>query len=911
MAARAPVLAVASSQSRLPGVDDIILASKITSPGLPGWMVSRSRLDARIQAGTQGPLTMLIGPPGAGKTMAIASWMAASTEAFSIAWVNLDQYDSHPRAFWSYVVAALRGAGVDIPKTVWSSARGRAVDHGFVLRLTAAVTAHRSPVVLVLDDLHLITDQRSLTGLAQLLRHASPRLRLVAASRLDPLLPLHRYRLAGELTEIRADELAFSASETSLLIEQHGVGLPADSVEFLAARTGGWAAALRLAAISMADHPDPAQLVKEVAAADGPVAGYLVDEVLSTLSDDVRELLLRTSILDRVSAGLAGALIDDELVIDLGSVALANAFVKPLGGGWYRYHPLVTEVLRLRLRRQSPDLAPQLHRRAAQWHRRHGTLAEAAGQAQAAGDWQLAARIAVDELAVSQLTTPYASEPLAEVLRQMPRDPAWTEPQPLLVTAAIDLAAAHPDAEAAGASLTIADGMLAGTSLDEQLPSRLTQATLSLVLARSIGDHRTAEAAAANAAAILDRIPADELVQHPEARAQVLTGLGSVQFWSGQFDQAAATLTAAEKAAPGSDQHAEILGQLALVEVLGGHLSRGADLAAQAAGLGRNPGVGAEIRASSAALVALAWAHVERYELSEARGWLRLADRALQLRPDRLIGALACLASARGCLAESRGNPVPALVSRTLQGWSAPPWLERRLRLVESRALAATGQIPAAVEAARRAGADHCGAAAAALAVAWLTAGDVPAARQALADGPAQGPEHRGIEGWLIAARIAQLTGDGDRSRHCLERALRLAEPEQWRLPFVLHQEWLRPEMKRHPGLARAGRQLLGPTLVARGGPSTPVPAAGRQPQLVPAQGLRSGPEVPLVVDELSDREREVLRHVSQLLGTAEIAAEMFVSVNTVKSHLKSSFRKLGAASRNEAVRRARQLHQI
>ena len=178
-------------------------------------------------------------------------------------------------------------------------------------------------------------------------------------------------------------------------------------------------------------------------------------------------------------------------------------------------------------------------------------------------------------------------------------------------------------------------------------------------------------------------------------------------------------------------------------------------------------------------------------------------------------------------------------------------------------------------------------------------------------DGPAQAPDHRCLEAWLIEARIAQLTGDGERSRRRMERALRLAEPEQWRLPFVLHSEWLGHEMERHPGLTRAGRELLGGAPVTDDGPATPSRAAGRRPSWSAAQQPRPGRDAPLVVDELSDREREVLRHVAELLGTAEIAAEMFVSVNTVKSHLKSSFRKLGATSRNEAVRRARELHQI
>ncbi|MEP7025316.1 MAG: AAA family ATPase, partial [Actinomycetota bacterium] len=275
---------------------------------MPHWIVSRPRIDKRINDGAQGPLTLVSGPPGGGKTMAIASWAASSAGQFPIAWVMLDEYDNRPRAFWSYVVEALRRAGVEIPRTVWASGRDRAVDHGFILRLTAAITALGSPVVLILDDLHLVTERRSLIGLTQLLRNAQPHLHLVVAARLDPLLPLHRYRLAGELAEIRAAELAFSVDEASVLIEQHGVALPVESVQSLTARTDGWVAALRLAAISMRSHSDPEQFVKEVAAEDGAVAGYLVEEVLSTLTADVRYLLLRTSILDRVSADLASEL---------------------------------------------------------------------------------------------------------------------------------------------------------------------------------------------------------------------------------------------------------------------------------------------------------------------------------------------------------------------------------------------------------------------------------------------------------------------------------------------------------------------------------------------------------------------------------------------------------------------------
>ena len=242
---------------------------------------------------------------------------------------------------------------MEIPGTVWAPGRGR-VNQAFLLRLTAAITASGAPVVLVLDDLHLVTEPRTLNGLTRLLANARPHLSLVVGSRSDPLLPLHRYRLAGELTEIRAGELAFSVGEAGQLMEQHGIELPADSLAFLTGRTDGWVAALRLAAISMTTHPDPAQFVKHVAAEDSAVAGYLVEEVLNALPAGMRSFLLRTSILDQVNADLASELASAEPATDLPALAQANALIQPLGGGWYRYHPLLAEVLRLKLRRESP-----------------------------------------------------------------------------------------------------------------------------------------------------------------------------------------------------------------------------------------------------------------------------------------------------------------------------------------------------------------------------------------------------------------------------------------------------------------------------------------------------------------------------------------------------------------------------
>ena len=900
--------AASPTRHHAPSPDETILASKIVRPALPGWLVPRTRIDERVDAGRQGLLTVVSGPPGAGKTMAMASWAVTRAGLPPVAWVTLDEYDNRPRAFWSYVVEALRHAGVPIPRNVWAPGRGR-VDQAFLLRLTAAITASGAPVVLVLDDLHLVTEPRTLNGLTRLLANARPHLSLVVGSRSDPLLPLHRYRLAGELTEIRAGELAFSVGEAGQLMEQHGIDLPADSLAFLTSRTDGWVAALRLAAISMATHPDPAQFVKHVAAEDSAVAGYLVEEVLNTLPAAMRSFLLRTSILDQVNGDLARELASAEPATDLPALAQANALIQPLGGGWYRYHPLLADVLRLKLRRESPGLERDLRRRAARWLRKNRTPAEAARQAVAGGDWQLAAQIAVDELVIDQLMERPGVQPLAEVLQRIPQDHTWSQPQPLLVTAALRLASTSDDS--AGAALAAADQMLDQIPPGEEIPSRLARAVIRLSLARRRGDLGAAQVAAEGATALVAKIPADQLALRPDLGAQVKAAGGALELWAGDFDHAAVTLSAAGATAQHTGQRADCQGHLALLEALRGRLSRAAELAAAPAGADRDHQARADESSSCAATVAMAYVHVERNELPEARRCLRRADEILQLAPDKLIGAVACLVAARGFLAQRRPGPVAALADRARHGWSPPPWLDQRLLLAQSQAHLAQGNIPSAVEAARRAGADSSLEAAAALARAWLAGGNVQGARRALAGGSAardRAPEHVRLQAWLADAQLSHETGDRQSADRLLERALRLAAGEQVRLPFLMEGSWIRDGLAENPGLARAYRQLVSQGPSSRGGPGRSRAGAAAKTPLSAARAGTAPQVMPLVVENLSNREREVLQHASELLGTAEIAAEMFVSVNTVKSHLKSIFRKLGAGSRNEAVRRARQL---
>jgi LuxR family transcriptional regulator, maltose regulon positive regulatory protein len=887
-----PVVATASVR----GAVSPVLLSKITVPDVPAWGVRRPRLDHLITRGTEGPLTSVTGPPGAGKTMAITLWAAGRTPARPLPWVSLDDYDNEPKIFWSYLLAALDRAGADVPPLPAATARCGEVDHAFLLQLAAVLAVQDPPVVLVLDDLHVLTEPAVLDGLAYVLRNARPGLNLLASSRMDPLLPLHRYRLAGELTEVRAEHLAFTVTEAAQLMAQHGVRLPGPDLERLTRHTEGWAAGIRLAALSLDGHPDPGQFIKEFDSEDSAITGYLVDEVLSAQSPATRKLLLRTSILDRVSADLADELTDDGQARSLlPGLAQTNAFVQPVGHGWYRYHALFGAALRLKLRRESQGRVADLHRRAAQWFRRNGCLSEAVRHAGDSGDWQLAARIVLDELAVGRLLEPQAGEPLTEAFQGMPPGEALTDPQPLLVRAALELSGAG--SQPGDTSLGAAENLLGQLPANTEVPARLAAALIRLALSQRTGDQAAAADAAARAQALLAMLPDRVLAQHPGIYAQVLGGCAATQLWAGQLDAATVTLHDALSAvagAPGTAQErADCRGQLALAEALRGRLSRAADLASEPAG-GEDDQLATVT--SPATHVALAQIHLSRGELKRARSQLKLASARLRARPDMLIHALACLVAAHGGLAEGRPRVTAEMADRARQGQSVPPWLEHRLAIIESRACAAAGDVPAAIDWAGRADPETRLDAAAALAHAWLAAGNTKAARQALANGPAgsaQAPDEIRLAAWLADARLSYCAGDGARGRRSLGHALRLAHGEQLRLPFALERSWLRPVLRRDPELAQAYRQLLGADLLSPGG----------------AEQL-SGPgqAAPLIVEQLSDREREVLQHLSAMMSTAEIAAEMYISVNTVKTHLKSIYRKLAVAHRNEAVRRARLL---
>ena len=333
-------------------------------------LVPRRELYDLLSAGPTGGVTLVVAPPGSGKTALLQSWIEDAGLGRRVAWVSVERGEQDAQHFWLSVADALGDAvGSDGFAEKFSPTpnfRGQAV----VERLVSDLASLDEPVVLVIDDLHELRSADALAQLEFLLARRPAELGILLATRHDPQLGVHRLRLTGELTEIRASHLRFTPQETRALLQTAGIVLSDAGLARLQDRTEGWAAGLRLAAISLAGHPDPERFVAEFSGSERTVADYLLAEVLNRQPEEVRRLLLRTSVLELVSGPLA-----DVLTGGAGSerilVALeeANALVAPVDAGrsWFRYHHLFADLLRLELRRTAPAEVTQLHRAAAGW----------------------------------------------------------------------------------------------------------------------------------------------------------------------------------------------------------------------------------------------------------------------------------------------------------------------------------------------------------------------------------------------------------------------------------------------------------------------------------------------------------------------------------------------------------------
>jgi LuxR family maltose regulon positive regulatory protein len=715
-------------------------------------------------------------------------------------------------------------------------------------------------------------------------------MRLILVTRTEPLLPVHRYRAAGDLTEIRNAELAFTPEEAALLLELHGLRLPAHAVGALVDRTGGWAAGLRLCVLAARESPDPQTYLKEFEAGRSTVADYLLAEVLKSRTAETQDLLLRVSVLERLCPDLADALTertDAEPV--LAQLHRENAFVEDLGHSWYRLHPLFREILRAHLRERCPGLEPELHRRAARWLLRSGSLTETIAHGAAAGDWEFTAGAFVDDLAIGQFFTGLRRDELTELFSRM--GPEATSPATDIVRAAGDLS--RCDLDRGLARLHHAEASLATDVPDpaDDGPGRavamLSCALLEALAARMAGSLEQAETAAETAEELRRAVPAHLLEQHPELTALLLTHLGSTRLWAGRFEDARTALSAAAGCSGGASTalaREESLGHLALIDHLNGWLGRAEHRASAAVTDSERFGLCGP-SGSGIGRVVLAAVAVDRNELGQARALLDEAVGSRLAARDPVMAAARSMVTAHLLLARGKTRAALAAVDPAVVADVASPWARAHTALVASVAHLAEGRPDMAAEVLRQV-TDGQPACVVQAARAQLAAGRPGAALDLLdrlrtegAAGPAVT-----VRATLVRAQAVLEAGDFAAAGKLVGQALLEARRERLRRPFIEAGPWI--------------RRLLGTE------PLRPL-AAG---WFTTGEPPRPDAPAPLVVQELSGRERDVLQRLAQMMSTEEIAADLCVSVNTVKTHLKSVYRKLAVNRRNEAVRRAREL---
>ena len=474
-------------------------------------------------------MTIISAPAGSGKTSLLRAWADRPGQSHRLAVVQVERNQQDAQQFWFALLDAVRhasgAAGCAGPPAATPDFNGPAM----VDRVLSELADHRGRVILVIDDLHELNSPEALAQLTRLLTNLPPDAHAMLATRRDLRLRLHQLRLGGELAEIRAADLRFSERETRELLAASGIALPDAGAALLHQRTEGWAAGLRLAAISLADHPDPERFVAEFSGSNRTVAEYLIAEMLDCQPGDVQDLLLRTCLLDRVNGELADLLTggsgSERILLGL---ADANAFVVSLDPErtWFRYHHLFADLLRLELRRTLPGDVPGLHRRAADWLIQHGQVVDAVRHTQAAGDWPEAARLLADHS--FSLTLDGQAQTIQALVRAFP--PGEDHPELALVRAGGDLVRGRLDE--AAAHLAVAETYAETAPPDRRRRLRVAIASLKLSLARRRGHLAGVVEQARFLASPVTGQSDEDIALGSDLRAVALMNLGTAEAWS-------------------------------------------------------------------------------------------------------------------------------------------------------------------------------------------------------------------------------------------------------------------------------------------------------------------------------------------------------------------------------------------
>ncbi|MEP6979197.1 MAG: LuxR C-terminal-related transcriptional regulator [Nakamurella sp.] len=905
---------------------DPLLDTKFHRPRRRPGGVARPRLTVRLDGGMDAALTLVSAPPGFGKTMLLAEWLALqASDGRAAAWLSLDHRDNDAAVFWTYLVTAVSNAAPGVGEgalAILQSPQPRA--EAVLSSLLNDLTAVPNHVVLVLDDYHVIDNREVHDGMTFLLEHLPERLHVVIAARADPVLPLARLRARGELVEIRATDLRFTRDEAAAYFAgAAGSALSPGEVAALERRTEGWIAALQLAALSMQGRDDVGAFIADFAGDDRYIVDYLAEEVLNRQPEDIRRFLMQTSILDRLSAPLCDAVTGrDDGRSMLATLEQRNLFLVALDDRrrWYRYHQLFADVLQSRLLEAGSESVDDLHRRAGRWFEASGEPSEAIRHAMAAGDHQRVADLA--ERAILGMGRARREATVLGWLEALPDEVVRARPVllvgfagSLLMVGRIDgVEDRLRDAELlldelnrvpAGPGAPLTGVMVAGDAHSRGLPGmiELYRAALALAAGDVPGTVRHAERARELSAA-----------DDPLCRAAA-AGLSGLAYWS-SGDLAGGYTSYAECMAGlyGAGYIADTFGcavALADIRLTQGRLGEAFRIYQQALERGSEQG-GSVTRGTADMYVGLGEIARERGDLPSAANLLQRAEQlgaqsGLPQNPYRWRVVMARIRRAEGDLAGALDlldeaerlyngdffpdvRPIAAIRAAV---WVAQGAVDRALGWVADRGLSHADELSylrefehitlARVLLARYATdrSETTMAQAAGLLERLLVAGEVGARTGSV------------IEILVVQARAHQLASDLPAATAALLRALGLAEPEGYVQVFV----------DEGPALA--------PVLSAAATPGTNSDHVRR---LIRAAGtigrtVRSARADPRLVAPLSERELDVLRLLGSDLDGPAIARRLVVSLNTVRTHTKSIYAKLGVNNRRSAVRRAIELH--
>jgi LuxR family transcriptional regulator, maltose regulon positive regulatory protein len=902
------------------GVPAALLETKFYVPRARRDLVPRPRLAQRLDRGSASKLTLVSAPAGFGKTTLLAEWLAAGPTGRRLtAWLSLDRGDNDLASFWAYVIAALRTVvpGIGEDALAMLAGPGPQPAETVLTALLNELSGVAGDVVLVLDDYHVIDARDVQDGVAFLLDHLPPGLHVVIAGRADPALPLARWRVRGELIEIRAAELRFTPDEAAAyLSDTMGLTLTAQDVATLEERTEGWIAALQLAALSMQGRDDVAGFIAGFAGDDRYVVDYLAEEVLQRQPDRVQAFLLRTCILGRLSGPLCDAVTGQgggKAMLE--ALDRGNLFLVPLDDRrqWYRYHHLFADVLQARLLDEQADQIPGLHRRASAWFERNGEQPVAIGHALAAGDFHLAADLA--ERAVTAMSQARQEATVRGWLEVIPDEIISSRPVLIVAVAWVLLSYGEfgavesrlQDAErwldaAAGTgagSATAPAGMVVANEEEyRRLPGTIETYRAALALARGdpLGAVRHAQRA-------IDLAPADEHRWRASA-----WGLMAIAFWgSGDLDGAYSAWAECVAGLRRAGHIADIFGctiAMADIRLVQGRL--GAAMRTYEQALQRADDLsGPVLRGTADMYVGMSEVHRERndlaaatqdllrsQELGEAIGlpqnryrW-RVAMARIRQAQEDLDGALDLLDEAeRLYMGDMFPNvrPVPALRARV---WIAQGRLGEALGWARDQGLSADDDLSYLREF------EHI-----TLARMLVARSDHQAAEllgRLLLAADEGGRTGHVIEIGVLQALAHHTQGETAAALACLGRALTLAEPEEYVRVFAdegaAMVSLLRVAAKRGATRGYARRLLAAMSQTGPGSPGAQAPV--RQ----------------ALIDPLSERELEVLRLLGTELDGPAIARELVVSLNTVRTHTRNIYAKLAVTSRRAAVRRAAEL---